>query len=535
MTEIIEKGKKARVKLLKGVTTLAEAVKVTLGPKGRTVLIRNSFGEIIITKDGVTVAKEIKLKDPLENIGAELVKSVSMRANQEAGDGTTTATVLAESLYILGLDLLDKGISPKELKKGIDKASLKVIEKIKSTAKKVKPESKELWHVAYIASNGNKGVADLLVGVYKDLGRDAVIFVEKGKGTKTTVKSVKGMQFDKGYLSSYCINDLRKRRAIMENPFIFLFSGKLRKPQHIGPIMKFAQEKGRPLLVIADDVKEEALKMLAYNHHEGRVESAIVQGPGFSNRRLELMQELAILTGGKVFTENNLSDGEQGYGPGALGEADNVEITNKGTVIAGGKGDPKEIQDHINYLRERIANVDEEDYDRKKLEESLAKLIGGISIIKVGGKSQTEISEFSDRIEDAKFATKAALEEGVVEGGGMSFLRQYMSGEFKDIVEHESPDFKEGVNCLIDTLMTPFRLIMENAGLKPSEIISQLKGPKQGYDAQEEKVVDNMFKAGIVDPLKVVRIALESAVSVVGTLLTTEYTIVNDPDSKLEF
>lgn len=535
MTEILEQGNKSRKKLLKGIEQLAEAVRVTLGPKGRNVLIRNTFGSIVITKDGVTVAKEIMLKDPVENMGAELVKEVAIIANAKAGDGTTTATILAHAIYSRGLESIEKGANPIEVKKGMDRALKRLTSNLKEKAKDITADDLLLREIGYIASNGDAVIADTLASIYKKLGKHAVITVDKSDGMETKVTTVKGMQFERGYISPYSITDTKKRIIRFENPMIFLYDGRLGQSKDVMAGMQLANEQARPIVFIADDVKEDALRTIIGNYRQGNVQSAIVKAPGFSSRRRFLLEELAILTGGKLFDPNTpIVEADT---PSNYGSCKFIEISADTTLIADGAGAPEAIEKHIKDLKFKLKETDLDDYMRGKYEESLGKLTGGVSVIKVGAPSEAEAKELQYRVDDAKFAMKAALEEGIVQGGGIELVQAYIQwkGWTNALKKNQSEDFAKGIDIIKDSIMTPFNAIVANSGKDPKEIFNSFNSPKDGYDAREEKVVDDMFKAGIIDPYKVLRIALESAVSIAGTLLTTEYTIINDPTSRLEF
>ena len=508
----------ARDGLKRGVDKLAEAVKVTLGPKGRNVIISKSFGAPQVTKDGVTVAKEIELEDALENMGAQMVKEVASRTNDQAGDGTTTATVLAQAIVKEGLKNVAAGANPMDLKRGIDKAVEALVADLEKQTQKVGNDSDKIKQVAAISSNNDGTIGDLIAKAFGKVGKEGVITVEEAKGTDTYVDVVEGMQFDRGYLSPYFVTDTDKMIADLENPYILLFDKKISNLQEILPILEPVVQSGRPLLIIAEDVDGQALATLVVNKLRAGLKIAAVKAPGFGDRRKAMLEDIAILTGGTVISE------ERGFSLenaslDMLGTAETVTIDKDNTTIVNGSGKPSDIKARVNQIKAQIETTTS-DYDKEKLQERLAKLAGGVAVLYVGAASEVEMKEKKDRVDDALHATRAAVEEGIVAGGGVALLRA------KKVLENlttDSLDETTGVQIVAKAIEAPLRAIVENAGGEGSVVIAKvLEGKKDfGYDAKADKYVD-MLKAGIIDPKKVTRIALENAASVAGMILTTE-------------
>ncbi len=508
----------ARDGLKKGVDKLAEAVKVTLGPKGRNVIISKSFGAPQVTKDGVSVAKEIELEDALEDMGAQMVKEVASKTNDQAGDGTTTATVLAQAIVKEGLKNVAAGANPMDLKRGIDKAVESIVGDLEKQAKKVGSDSDKIKQVASISSNNDETIGDLIATAFDKVGKEGVITVEEAKGTDTYVDVVEGMQFDRGYLSPYFVTDTDKMIADLESPYILLFDKKISNLQEILPILEPVAQSGRPLLIIAEDVEGQALATLVVNKLRGGLKIAAVKAPGFGDRRKAMLEDIAILTGGTVISE------ERGFSLenaslDMLGTAETVTIDKDNTTIVNGSGKATEIKARVNQIKSQIETTTS-DYDKEKLQERLAKLAGGVAVLYVGAASEVEMKEKKDRVDDALHATRAAVEEGIVAGGGVALVR---AKKVLDKLETESLDETTGVQIVAKAIESPLRTIVENAGGEGSVVISKvLEGKKDfGYDAKADKYVD-MLQAGIIDPKKVTRIALENAASVAGMILTTE-------------
>ena len=508
----------ARDGLKRGVDKLAEAVKVTLGPKGRNVIISKAFGAPQVTKDGVSVAKEIELEDALENMGAQMVKEVASKTNDQAGDGTTTATVLAQAIVKEGLKNVAAGANPMDLKRGIDKAVEALVVDLEKQAKKVGNDSDKIKQVASISSNNDETIGDLIATAFTKVGKEGVITVEEAKGTDTYVDVVEGMQFDRGYLSPYFVTDTDKMVADLDNPFILLFDKKISNLQEILPILEPVAQSGRPLLIVAEDVEGQALATLVVNKLRGGLKIAAVKAPGFGDRRKAMLEDIAILTGGTVISE------ERGFSLenaslDMLGTAETVTIDKDNTTIVNGSGKPSDIKARVNQIKAQIETTTS-DYDKEKLQERLAKLAGGVAVLYVGAASEVEMKEKKDRVDDALHATRAAVEEGIVAGGGVALVRA------KKVLEKlttDSLDETTGLRIVAKAIEAPLRTIVENAGGEGSVVISKvLEGKKDfGYDAKSDKYVD-MLQAGIIDPKKVTRIALENAASVAGMILTTE-------------
>ncbi|CAM1334824.1 chaperonin GroEL [Tenacibaculum aestuariivivum] len=513
----------ARDGLKRGVDALANAVKVTLGPKGRNVIISKAFGAPHVTKDGVTVAKEVELEDPLENMGAQMVKEVASKTNDLAGDGTTTATVLAQAIVKEGLKNVAAGANPMDLKRGIDKAVAAIIKDLAKQSKEVGNSSEKIQQVASISANNDKVIGDLIATAFGKVGKEGVITVEEAKGMDTYVDVVEGMQFDRGYLSPYFVTDADKMIATLENPYILLFDKKISNLQEILPILEPVSQSGRPLLIIAEDVDGQALATLVVNKLRGGLKIAAVKAPGFGDRRKAMLEDIAILTGGTVISE------ERGFSLenatlDLLGTAETVTIDKDNTTIVNGAGDETQIKARVNQIKAQI-DTTTSDYDKEKLQERLAKLAGGVAVLYVGAASEVEMKEKKDRVDDALHATRAAVEEGIVAGGGVALVRA------KKVLESlvtENLDETTGVQIVNKAIEAPLRTIVENAGGEGSVVINKvLEGKKDfGYDAKSEVYVD-MLEAGIIDPKKVTRVALENAASVAGMILTTECALID--------
>ncbi|WP_297762198.1 chaperonin GroEL [uncultured Muriicola sp.] len=508
----------ARDGLKRGVDALANAVKVTLGPRGRNVIISKSFGAPIVTKDGVTVAKEIELADALENMGAQMVKEVASKTNDLAGDGTTTATVLAQSIVKEGLKNVAAGANPMDLKRGIDKAVEAIVENLTKQAKKVGDSSEKIKQVASISSNNDETIGELIAKAFNKVGKEGVITVEEAKGTDTYVDVVEGMQFDRGYLSPYFVTDSEKMIADLENPYILLYDKKISTMKDLLPVLEPVAQSGKPLLIIAEDVDGEALATLVVNKLRGSLKIAAVKAPGFGDRRKAMLEDIAILTKGTVISE------ERGFSLenttiDMLGSCEKVTIDKDNTTIVNGAGAAKDIKTRVNQIKSQIETTTS-DYDKEKLQERLAKLAGGVAVLYVGAASEVEMKEKKDRVDDALHATRAAVEEGIVAGGGVAFLR---AKSVLAKVKVENPDEETGLQIVARAIESPLRTIVENAGGEGSVVVAKVMDGKgdYGYDAKSEKYVD-MMKAGIIDPKKVTRIALENAASVAGMILTTE-------------
>jgi len=518
----------ARARMLQGVDTLADAVKVTLGPKGRNVIIDKSFGAPRITKDGVTVAKEIELSDKFENMGAQMVKEVASRTADEAGDGTTTATILAQSIVREGSKAVAAGMNPMDLKRGIDLAVTAVVKDIQKRSKKV-VSNDEVAQVGTISANGEAEIGGIISEAMQRVGKEGVITVEEAKGLDTELDVVEGMQFDRGYLSPYFITNSDKMVAEMEDPYILLHEGKLSNLQSMLPVLEAVVQSSRPLLIIAEDVEGEALATLVVNRLRGGLKVAAVKAPGFGDRRKAMLQDIGILCGGQVISED-LGIKLENVSLDMLGTAKRVTISKDDTVIVGGAGKKKEIEARCNQIRAQVEETSS-DYDKEKLQERLAKIAGGVAVIKVGGITEVEVKERKDRVDDALHATRAAVEEGIVPGGGVALL--YSVKALKNL-EGANNDQQVGISIVARALQAPIRQIAENAGHDGAVVAGKLleqKDTKRGFDAQSETYGD-MVKAGIIDPTKVVRTALQDAASVAGLLVTTEAMIADKPDDK---
>ncbi|MGD9535826.1 MAG: chaperonin GroEL [Alphaproteobacteria bacterium] len=520
----------ARARMLRGVDILADAVKVTLGPKGRNVVLDKSFGSPRITKDGVTVAKEIELADKFENMGAQMVREVASKTNDIAGDGTTTATVLAQAIVREGAKAVAAGMNPMDLKRGIDLAASAIVADIEKRAKKVSTHE-EVAQVGTVAANGDTSVGKMIAEAMQKVGKEGVITVEEAKSLETELDVVEGMQFDRGYLSPYFITNAEKMSCDLDSPFILIHEKKLSNLQPLIPVLEAVVQSGKPLLVIAEDIEGEALATLVVNKLRGGLKVAAVKAPGFGDRRKAMLEDIAILTGGQVISEE-LGIKLEAVTLQMLGKAKRVAITKDETTIVEGAGKKADITGRCGQIRTQIEETTS-DYDREKLQERLAKLAGGVAVLKVGGATETEVKERKDLVEDALNATRAAVEEGVVPGGGVALLYATRS---LDKVKGENPDQDHGVNIVRKALQWPVRQIVENAGVDGSLVVGKLleqKSQTQGFDAQKEEYVD-MIKAGIIDPAKVVRTALQDASSVAGLLITTEAMIAEKKEPKAE-
>ncbi len=522
-------GVDAREKIRKGIDTLANAVKVTLGPKGRNVIFQRSFGAPLITKDGVTVAKEIELSDPIENMGAQSVREVASKTADIAGDGTTTATVLAQALFREGNKYVAAGANPMELKRGIDKAVKAVVEDIKARAKLVS-EKKEIQQVATISANSDNSIGEQIAEAMDRVGRDGVITVEEAKGMYDELEVVEGMQFDRGYLSPYFVTNAEKMEAVLENPFILVFEKKISSMKSMMPILEQVAKSGRSLLIIAEDVEGEALATLVVNKLRGTLNVAAVKAPGFGDRRKAMLEDIAILTGGSMVSED-LGMKLEAISAAQLGTAKRAVLTKDTCIIIEGHGSPEAIKNRVLQIRAQIENT-LSDYDKEKLQERLAKLAGGVAVIKVGAATETEMKEKKDRIEDALSATRAAVEEGIVAGGGVALIRAQKALE---TITNLEGDEKLGVDIVRRALEEPIRIIVSNAGFEASVIVNKVKEytGNMGFDAKYGEYVD-MVQAGIIDPAKVTRSAIQHAASISGLLLTTEATICDIPEEKKE-
>ncbi len=526
-------GDEVRGKIAKGVDLLAEAVKATLGPRGRNVVIEKKFGSPVITKDGVTVAKEIELEDKFENLGAQLVKEVASKTSDVAGDGTTTATVLAQAIFKEGMKNVTAGANAMSLKRGIDKAVDAVVEQLKDMSREVQ-DRKEIAQVAAISANNDQEIGDLIADAMEKVGKDGVITVEEAKGLETTLEEVEGMQFDRGYLSPYFVTDPEKMEAVLEEPYILVHEKKISNLRDMLPLLEEVARSGKPLLVIAEDVEGEALATLVVNKLRGTLNACAVKAPGFGDRRKEMLKDIAILTGGQVISEE-LGIKLENVRLADLGRAKKVVVDKEHTTIIGGYGDSKAIEGRIKQIKAQIEKTTS-DYDREKLQERLAKLVGGVAVVKVGAATETEMKEKKARVEDALNATKAAVEEGIVAGGGVALLRcQKALDELAKKLKERGIDEDEliGVNIVRKAVEEPMKQIASNAGIEGSVIVEEAKKleKNEGYDAATLKFVD-MFEAGIIDPTKVVRSAIQNAASVAGLMITTECGVVEVPEKE---
>ena len=530
MAKEIKFNIEARESLKKGVDELANAVKVTLGPKGRNVILEKKFGAPHITKDGVTVAKEIELSDPFKNTGAQLVKEVASKTGDDAGDGTTTATVLAQAIVTEGLKNVAAGANPMDLKRGMDKAVIKVVESIKAQSEKVGDNYDKIEQVATVSANNDPVIGGLIADAMRKVSKDGVITIEEAKGTDTTIGVVEGMQFDRGYLSAYFVTNTEKMQCEMENPYILIYDKKISNLKDFLPILEPAVQSGRPLLVIAEDVDSEALTTLVVNRLRGQLKICAVKAPGFGDRRKEMLEDLAVLTGGVVISEEKGLKLEQATLE-MLGTADKVTITKDNTTIVNGAGDKQAITERCEQIKAQI-NATKSEYDKEKLQERLAKLSGGVAVLYVGAPSEVEMKEKKDRVDDALQATRAAIEEGIVPGGGIAYIRaiDVLEGMTGDNVEETT-----GIAIIKRAIEEPLRQIVANAGKEGAVIVQKVREGKAdyGYNARTD-VYENLLAAGVVDPAKVTRVALENAASIAGMFLTTECVIADKKEDKPE-
>lgn len=513
----------ARDQLKKGVDELANAVKVTLGPKGRNVIIEKKFGAPHITKDGVSVAKEIELEDPRQNLGAQLVKEVASKTGDQAGDGTTTATILTQAIVGVGLKNVTAGANPMDLKRGINKAVEAVVANIKSQSRVVGDDYDKIEQVASISANNDASIGKLIADAMRKVSKDGVITIEEAKGTDTTIEVVEGMQFDRGYISPYFVTNTEKMEVEMEKPYILIHDKKISNLKELLPILEPAVQSGRPLLIIAEDVDSEALTTLVVNRLRAQLKICAVKAPGFGDRRKEMLEDIAILTGGLVVSEEKGIKLESATLE-MLGTAEKVTVNKENTIIVNGAGDSEMIAKRVNQIKSQIATTTS-DYDREKLQERLAKLAGGVAVLYVGAASEVEMKEKKDRVDDALSATRAAIEEGIVPGGGVAYIRAISS---LDSVEAENDDERIGVDIIKRAIEEPLRQIVFNAGKEGAVVVQKVSEGEGdfGYNARADRY-ENMFEAGVVDPAKVSRVALENAASVAGMFLTTECVIVD--------
>ena len=517
----------ARDRIKKGVDKLANAVKVTLGPKGRNVILDKKFGAPTVTKDGVSVAKEIELKDAIENMGAQLVKEVASKTADAAGDGTTTATVLAQAIYAHGIKNVAAGANPMDLKRGIEKAVEAVVDNLKKQSKNIKG-SNEITQVATISSNNDVEIGKMIATAMDKVGKDGVITVEEAKGTETEVKTVEGMQFDRGYLSPYFVTNTEKMEADLDNPFILIYDKKISSMKELLPILEATAQTGKPLLIIAEEVEGEALATLVVNKIRGALRVAAVKAPGFGDRRKAMLEDIAILTGGRVISEETgmkLEDAKLD----SLGRAEKINIDKDNTTIVNGAGKKSEITGRVNQIKAQIETTTS-DYDREKLQERLAKLSGGVAILYIGAATEVEMKEKKDRVDDALHATRAAVQEGIIPGGGVAYIRAI---DALKSLNGDNEDQATGVNIIRLALESPLRTIAENAGQEGSVVVITVRDGKKdyGYNARDNKYED-FFAAGIIDPTKVARLALENAASIAGLLLTTEAVVSEIAEEK---
>ena len=528
MAKIITYNTEARELLKKGVDQLANAVKVTLGPKGRNVVIEKKFGAPQITKDGVTVAKEVELEDKFENTGAQLVKSVASKTGDDAGDGTTTATILTQAIVTEGLKNVTAGANPMDLKHGIDKAVAKVVEYIKANAEVVGDNYDKIEQVATVSANNDPEIGKLLADAMRKVSKDGVITVEDSKTRDTSIGVTEGMQFDRGYLSGYFVTDTDKMECVMDDPYILIYDKKISNLKEFLPVLQPAAESGRPLLVIAEDVDSEALTTLVVNRLRGSLKICAVKAPGFGDRRKAMLEDIAILTGGVVISEEKGLKLEQATLE-MLGSAKKVTVNKDNTTIVGGAGSKENIQERVNQVKNEIANT-KSSYDKEKLQERLAKLAGGVAVLYVGANSEVEMKEKKDRVDDALCATRAATEEGVVVGGGTTYIRAQKALEG---LIGDNADEQTGINIVRRAIEEPLRQIVANAGGEGAVVVDKVRQGEgdYGYNAREDKYED-LRKAGVIDPAKVERVALENAASIAGMFLTTECLIVDKPEEK---
>ncbi len=525
MSKEIQFNTNAREHLKKGVDKLAEAVKVTLGPKGRNVLLDKKFGAPTVTKDGVTVAKEIELKDPIENMGAQLVKEVASKTADDAGDGTTTATVIAQAIFNHGIKNVAAGANPMDLKRGVEKAVSAVVEDLHAQSNAI-TTSEEITQVASVSANNDKEIGAMISDAMEKVGKDGVITVEEAKGTETEVKTVEGMQFDRGYLSPYFVTNTEKMEVELEEPYILIHDKKISNMKDLLPVLELVSQTGKPLLIISEDVDGEALATLVVNKIRGALKVAAVKAPGFGDRRKAMLEDIAILTGGTVVSEERgykLENATMEY----LGSADKIIIDKDNTTIVSGGGKKKDIEMRVKQLKAQVETTTS-DYDKEKLQERLAKLSGGVAILYIGAATEIEMKEKKDRVDDALNATRAAIEEGVVAGGGVALIR---ATEKLNKIKTENEDQETGVNIVRMALEAPLRTIVENAGMEGSVVAQKVREGKGdfGFNANTNKY-EKMIAAGVIDPTKVVRLALQNAASIAGLLLTTEAVVADEPE-----
>jgi len=512
----------ARDRLKKGVDALADAVKVTLGPKGRNVIIDKKFGAPTITKDGVSVAKEIELKEPIENMGAQLVKEVASKTADQAGDGTTTATVLAQAIFGVGIKNVAAGANPMDLKRGIDKAVAAVVAELKANSKPIST-SKEIAQVATVSANNDEAIGKMIADAMDKVGKDGVITVEEAKGTETDVKTVEGMQFDRGYLSPYFVTNTEKMEVELDHPYILIYDKKISSMKELLPVLEPVAQSGKPLLIIAEDVDGEALATLVVNKIRGALKVASVKAPGFGDRRKAMLEDIAILTGGTVISEERGFKLENAT-VDMLGRAEKINIDKDNTTLVNGAGDKGAIKGRIAEIKAQIEKTTS-DYDKEKLQERLAKLSGGVAILYIGAATEVEMKEKKDRVDDALHATRAAVQEGVVVGGGVALVR---AAAALDKLKGENEDQDTGINIIRIAIEAPLRTIVSNAGGEPSVVVNKIRDNKgnYGYNARKDQYED-LFKAGVIDPTKVTRLALENAASIAALLLTTECVVAD--------
>jgi chaperonin GroEL len=526
MAKEIKFDMEARDQLKRGIDQLADAVKITLGPKGRNVIIEKKFGAPQVTKDGVTVAKEVDLEDPIENVGAQMVKEVASKTNDDAGDGTTTATVLAQAIVQVGLKNVTAGANPMDLKRGIDKAVAEVVKSLQNQSQEVGDDTQKIEQVAAISANNEASIGALIAEAMSKVKKEGVITIEESKSSDTYVDVVEGMQFDRGYISPYFVTDTEKMEAVLENPYILIHDKKISTMKDLLPILEATAQDGRPLLIVAEDVDGEALATLVVNKLRGSLKIAAVKAPGFGDRRKEMLEDIAILTGGTVISEEKGLKLE-GAELDMLGQAEKISIDKENTTIVNGGGEKAMIDARIGQIKKQIENTTS-DYDREKLQERLAKLAGGVAVIYVGAASEVEMKSKKDLFDDALSATRAAVEEGIIPGGGVAYLRALDKLEkFKG----SNDDENTGIAIVRRALEEPLRQIAENAGLEGSVVVKAISDGKgdYGYNAQTDKF-ENLYEAGVIDPTKVARIALENAASIAGMFLTTECAIVDIPE-----
>src|SRR6201991_104332 len=525
MAKQVKYNVEARDALKRGVDILANAVKVTLGPKGRNVIIDKKFGSPAITKDGVTVAKEIELKDALENMGAQMVKEVASKTADIAGDGTTTATVLAQAIVTAGIKNVAAGANPMDLKRGIDKAVIVVVENLKTQSQTVGEDNNKIKQVASISANNDEVIGSLIAEAMAKVGKDGVITVEEAKGTETEVKTVEGMQFDRGYLSPYFVTNSEKMEVELENPYILIYDKKISSMKELLPVLEKQVQTGKPLLIIAEDLDGEALATLVVNKIRGSLKVVAVKAPGFGDRRKAMLEDIAILTGGTVISEERgykLENADLTY----LGTAEKIVIDKDNTTVINGSGGSEEIKARVNQIKSQIESTTS-DYDKEKLQERLAKLAGGVAVLYVGAATEVEMKEKKDRVDDALHATRAAVEEGIVPGGGVAYIRAVESLEK---LKGANEDETTGIQIVKRAIEEPLRQIVINSGIEGSIVVQKVKEGKAdfGFNARTE-VYENLYKAGVIDPTKVTRIALENAASIAGMLLTTECVVADKP------